>query len=410
VLNIGLIYKALNKNKINILSCSRYHRLKSIALLGSTGSIGTQVLDVARNLKGGVCVKSLSAHSNITLVKEQIKEFRPELVSVWEETSAQELKKWCVKNHLKVNVLHGREGLISVAVYKPVTLVISAVVGAAGLVPLLKAIDAGKNIALANKEALVAAGDIVMKRALQKGVDVLPVDSEHSAIFQCLGKCSRNSINKLILTASGGPFYRSKKEPASITVAEALAHPTWIMGKKITIDSATLMNKGLEAIEAHHLFGVPMDKIEIVIHPQSIVHSLVEFLDGSILAQLSNPDMRLPIQYALTYPERAKSPVKQLDLSKRPLEFFKPEFKKFPCLQLALKAAGIGGTMPAAMNAANETAVNAFLTEKIGFADIPKVISKVMASHKVKSNPVLKDILAADSEARELAEKIIHSV
>jgi 1-deoxy-D-xylulose-5-phosphate reductoisomerase len=326
---------------------------------------------------------------------------------VWEETAALELKKWCVENHLKVQVLHGHEGLISAAVYKPVTLVISAVVGAAGLVPLLKAIDAGKNIALANKEALVAAGDIVMKRALQKGVDVIPVDSEHSAIFQCLGKCSRNSISKLILTASGGPFYRSNKKPASITVAEALAHPTWVMGKKITIDSATLMNKGLEAIEAHHLFGVPMDKIEIVIHPQSIVHSLVEFVDGSVLAQLSNPDMRLPIQYALTYPERVKSPVKQLDLSKRALEFFKPEFKKFPCLQLALRAASTGGTMPAAMNAANETAVNAFLAEKIGFAEIPKVISKVMASHKVKRSPALKDILAADSEARELAEKII---
>jgi 1-deoxy-D-xylulose-5-phosphate reductoisomerase len=359
-------------------------------------------------MKGAVRVKSLSAHSNISLVKRQIKEFRPELVSVWEENSALELKKWCAKNRLKVNIHHGRQGLISAAVYKPVTLVVSAVVGSAGLEPLIRSIKAGKNVALANKEALVAAGDIVMELALRTGVDIIPVDSEHSAIFQCLGKSSKKSVNKLILTASGGPFYRLKKKMSSVTVAEALAHPTWKMGQKITIDSATLINKGLEAIEAHHLFGVPMDKIEIVIHPQSVVHSLVEFLDGSVLAQMSNPDMRLPIQYALTYPDRVKSRVKPLALDKvRALEFFKPDFKRFPCLKLALKAAGAGGTMPAVMNAANEAAVKAFLNKRIGFDAIPAIITKVMAGHKIKRTPLLKDILNADNEAREKAETII---
>lgn len=382
--------------------------MKNIALLGSTGSIGTQVLDVIRNLRGSVRVKSLSAHSNIELVKRQIAVFRPELVSVWEEASARALKAWAKKNHYKVKLVSGPKGLIAAAVYGPVELVVSSVVGAAGLEPLMKAISAGKNVALANKEALVAAGAIVMAHARRKGVKIIPVDSEHSAIFQCIGNNCAGNINKLILTASGGPFYRSTKQMSSVTVEEALAHPTWIMGKKITVDSATLMNKGLEAIEAHHLFGVPMDKIEIVIHPRSIVHSLVEFKDGSIIAQMSNPDMRLPIQYALTFPERVKSPVKPLELDKMgALEFFKPDFKKFPCLGIALAAAKAGGTMPAVMNAANEAAVKGFLAKRIGFDAIPRVVARVMKGHKIKRSPVLCDIQEADRDARTAAESLI---
>jgi 1-deoxy-D-xylulose-5-phosphate reductoisomerase len=247
-----------------------------------------------------------------------------------------------------------------------------------------------------------------MAHARRKGVKILPVDSEHSAIFQCIGNNCAGNINKLILTASGGPFYRCAKKLSSVTVEEALAHPTWIMGKMITVDSATLMNKGLEAIEAHHLFGVPMDKIEIVIHPRSIVHSLVEFKDGSIIAQMSNPDMRLPIQYALTFPERVKSPVKPLELDKiGALEFFKPEFKKFPCLGLALAAAKTGGTMPAVMNAANEAAVKGFLAKRIGFDAIPKVVARVMKGHKIQRNPALSVILEADEAARSAAEGVI---
>jgi len=383
--------------------------MKNIAVLGSTGSIGEQVLDVVRNIKCGVRVKSLSAHSNISKVKAQISEFRPALVSIWEANAARELNRWCKSKGYGTRVYSGADGLKKAAVEGSVGLVVSAVVGAAGLEPLLAAIEAGKDVALANKEALVAAGGIVMDRARRKGVNILPVDSEHSAIFQCIG--GSKNIRKIILTASGGPFYRSKRKMSGVTVADALAHPTWKMGKKITVDSATLMNKGLEAIEAHHLFSVGMDKIEIVIHPQSIVHSLVEFEDGSVLAQMSNPDMRLPIQYALTYPERCGSLVARLDLAKAgKLEFFKPDFNKFPCLGIALGAAKTGGTMPAVMNAANEAAVMAFLDERINFDVIPRVIAKVMSEHRVKRAPGLKDILEADQKARTRAEEIIQKI
>ncbi len=384
-------------------------KMKNIAVLGSTGSIGRQVMDVARNLSSFVKISSISAYSNIELIKAQIKEFSPGLVSVWHEKDALELKSWCRRNNRKTKVLSGADGLKAAAVYGPVNLVIAAVVGSAGLEPLISAINAGKDIALANKEALVAAGDIVMKKARQKGVKILPVDSEHSAIFQCIG--GSKNVSRLILTASGGPFYRSNKAHSKITVEDALAHPTWVMGKKITVDSATLMNKGLEAIEAHHLFGIALDKIDIVIHPQSIVHSLVEFTDGSVLAQMSNPDMRLPIQYAITYPERMKSEVKKLDLpGAEKLEFFKPDFKKFPCLGIALGAAKAGGTMPAVMNAANESAVKAFLEKKIGFDQIPVVIKKVMSAHKVKHGASLAEIIKADSQARVKAEEIIQAI
>ena len=383
--------------------------MRDIAVLGSTGSIGEQVLDVARNLKRLVRVRSISAHSNISSVKSQIKEFKPDVVSVWRESDAADLRTWCAKNGIKSRVFSGTAGLKAAAVHGPVRLVVSAVVGSAGLEPLMAAINAGKDIALANKEALVAAGAIVMKRVRQKGVKIIPVDSEHSAIFQCIG--GSKGVKRIILTASGGPFYRKKMKMSEVTVDDALAHPTWIMGRKITVDSATLMNKGLEAIEAHHLFGIALENIDIVIHPQSIVHSMVEYVDGSVLAQLSNPDMRLPIQYAITYPERRPSKVRGLDLvSARKLEFRRPDFKRFPCLRIALGAAKKGGTMPAVMNAANEAAVTAFLDEKIGFDRIPRIIRKVMSGHRVKRDPDLKDILNADKEARIRAEEVIQGI
>jgi 1-deoxy-D-xylulose-5-phosphate reductoisomerase len=286
--------------------------------------------------------------------------------------------------------------------------VVSAVVGAIGLKPLVAAIRSRRTVALANKEALVVAGDLVMKEARRHGATILPVDSEHSAIFQCLKDESHDEVNKILLTASGGPFYRSKKSSAAITVTDALAHPTWMMGKKITIDSATLMNKGLEAIEAHHLFNVPLDRIEIVIHPQSIIHSMVEYVDGSVIAQMSLPDMRLPIQYAITYPARKPAPVQRLDLLQGvTLQFDRPDFKRFPCLGLALEAGLTGGTMPVVMNAANETAVNLFLNEKISFNDIPRIIERVMHSYSAKKNPDLDEIIAVDTEARLKAEEIV---
>ena len=283
--------------------------------------------------------------------------------------------------------------------------------GAIGLEPLLAAIDSGNNVAIANKEALVMAGPLIMKRAKEKGISVLPVDSEHSAIFQCIGKENKKSIKRILLTASGGPFYKSNKNFADITVKDALAHPTWKMGKKITIDSATLMNKGLEAIEASVLFDIPIDKIDILIHPQSVVHSMVEFNDGCVMAQLSNPDMTLPIQYALSYPNRTNCYIKRLDLSEvSKLEFFKPDFKKFKCLQIAYKCAQIGGTMTAVMSAANEIAVKYFLDGKIKFNMIPNIVETVIKKHKViKSNNISKYI-EADLWARQKAHEVIKNL
>lgn len=385
--------------------------MKKLILLGSTGSIGTQSLDVVRRSRGAVRVVAMSAHSNIELFKEQVAEFRPSLISIWGEESAAELKAWCAKKRFKTDVLFGLSGLIETASFKPADLVLSSVVGSVGLEPLLAAIRAGTDIALANKEALVVAGELIMSAAKKRGVNILPVDSEHSAIFQCLKNEPSRAVRRILLTASGGPFYRCGRELAKITVEHALAHPTWKMGKKITIDSATLMNKGLEAIEAHHLFGVPMENIEIVIHPQSIVHSLVEFVDGSVIAQLSNPDMRLPIQYALTWPERRPSPLKPLDLASiGSLEFGKPDFGRFPCLALALAAGKKGGTLPVAMNAANEVAVNAFLNHKIIFTDIPAVVAAVIKKHRSRQRPGIAEIVDVDSASRRAAGSFIEAL
>jgi 1-deoxy-D-xylulose-5-phosphate reductoisomerase len=382
---------------------------KNISILGSTGSIGTQTLDLIAKSGNKMQVYGLSANNNIELLKKQIKLFKAKAVSV--SSGGAELKLWCKNNKLKTAVYEGTQGLNKVATLSGVDTVVSSVVGSVGLAPVIEAIKAKKNIAIANKEALVMAGQIILKLVKRHKVTLLPVDSEHSAVFQCIGGENPEHINKIILTASGGPFYGYNKNFGNITVKQALAHPTWKMGKKITVDSATLMNKGLEAIEASVLFNVPIDKVDIVIHPQSIVHSMVEYIDGSVIAQMSVPDMRLPIQYALTYPERQKSLVKPLNLAKTGgLSFFKPDFKKFPALSLAYKAARIGGTMPAVLNAANEAAVSAFLKNKIKFTDIALIVGKVMKLHTVNKSLTLNSIKEADFWARHSALRIIEGL
>lgn len=372
----------------------------NIAILGSTGSIGQNALRVIRHLPGSHRVKGLSALKNITLLKKQIAEHHPKIVCVGEKSASEELKKSLHKKGT-IDVVCGTDGLAAVAAHPSVDMVLVSLVGSVGILPLLAAIRAGKKIALANKESLVIAGDLVMREAKKHGVDILPVDSEHSAIFQCIQSSGHAHIKKIILTASGGPFYRRKTSFHTIRVQDALSHPNWRMGKKISIDSATLMNKGLEAIEAHHLFGIPMDRIQILIHPQSIVHSLVEFVDGSVLAQLSNPDMRMPIQYALTFPERFPGAVKRLKLEDiRKLEFSLPDYKRFPCLGLALQAGTTGGTMPVVLNASNEVAVEAFLKGKISFTRIASVVCTMMAAHKTQARPDIGTILSIDRWAR----------
>jgi 1-deoxy-D-xylulose-5-phosphate reductoisomerase len=381
--------------------------MKKIAILGSTGSIGVNALDVVRRLNrsgGHFRVVSLSAHSNWALLQKQIAEFRPTTAVVGDGESAKKLIRWARGRNLKLKVRVGVDGLVDAASDPALDLVLSAVVGAVGLKPLLAALRAGKNVALANKEALVVAGELVMATARRYGGQIIPVDSEHSAMFQCLGgrPGPAAGIRRLILTASGGAFYRRKGSLSSVGVQEALNHPTWKMGRKITIDCATLTNKGLEAIEAHHLFGVPMDKIHIVIHPQSIVHSLVEFEDGSMLAQLSHPDMRLPIQYALTFPDRQPGPVRPLELEEiQKLEFFTPDFRRFPSLSLALEAGRRGGVWPAVFNGANEVAVKAFLDGRLPFTGIPTLCRRVMGRFKAsKGTAGLAAIVEADGWAR----------
>jgi 1-deoxy-D-xylulose-5-phosphate reductoisomerase len=386
-------------------------KIQYLSLLGSTGSIGCQTLDVADKLKDHISIRALAAHSNVELLKKQIIRFRPELACIYDTSLAAGLHRWARSRKLRTNILSGPDGLDEVAGCSQSDIVLSSVVGSIGLIPLITAIKAGKTIALANKEALVIAGGLINSLKKRSGSQIIPVDSEHSAIFQCLKNEEPKYISKLILTASGGPFYRYGRRHADITVKRALAHPTWKMGPKITVDSATLMNKGLEAIEASYLFNVTLDKIEILIHPQSIIHSMVEFEDSSVIAQLSEPDMRLPIQYALTYPKRMRSQVRKLDLAAiGALTFDKPDFKKFPCLDLAIGAGKAGGTAPAAMNAANETAVKAFLNKRIKFVDIPKVVSKVLDKHSNMSSPALVDILSADSSSRILAEQVIENI
>jgi 1-deoxy-D-xylulose-5-phosphate reductoisomerase len=371
-------------------------------------------LDVVRRLNRTARqyrVVSLSAHTNLILLQRQIREFRPSLAVVGDGAAAEILARWARRHKIKLGVKVGVEGLVQAASVPSVDLVLSAVVGAVGLKPLLAALRAGKKVALANKEALVVAGDIVMATARRHGGQLIPVDSEHSAMFQCLsGRTGSGAgIRRLILTASGGAFYRRKGSLSSVGVQEALNHPTWKMGKKITIDCATLTNKGLEAIEAHHLFAVPLEKIHIVIHPQSIVHSLVEFEDGSMLAQLSHPDMRLPIQYALTYPDRRPGPVRSLELEEiQKLEFFTPDFRRFPSLSLALEAGRKGGAWPAVFNGANETAVKSFLGGRLPFTGIPHLCRGVMNRFKPAAGKIgLSAILEADQWARREAETFV---
>ncbi|MEN6373666.1 MAG: 1-deoxy-D-xylulose-5-phosphate reductoisomerase [Smithella sp.] len=382
--------------------------MKKITVLGSTGSIGVSALDVAGENPGYFRIVALAAGKNIKLLHKQIERFRPEIVSVSDVASADELRRRLAPE-IGTKVVAGREGLAEVASWKSADIVLSAISGAAGLLPTLAAIDAGKDIALANKETMVMAGNIVTEKAKEKEINILPVDSEHSAIFQCLQGQIHNDIKKVILTASGGPFFRYKtSELKKVTVSQALQHPRWKMGKKITIDSASMMNKGLEVIEAKWLFDLEMDQIDILIHPQSVVHSMVEFVDGSLLAQMGIPDMRTPIAYALNYPERIKNTLSPLDLVKiKNLEFHQPDLKKFPCIRLAYEAGACGGTMPAVLNAANEMVVDAFLQMKIKFVDLPVIIDKVLNMHAVVKKPALEEILQADEWARVQTKEII---
>jgi len=374
---------------------------KLVSVLGSTGSIGRQSLQIIRHL--GLKVSSLAANSSVKLLEEQARELRPSLVAVFDEKAAADLKVRLSDTGLRV--VSGMGGIIEAAADQSDT-VITAMSGAAGLRPTLAAIELGKRIALANKETLVCAGEIVMAAARKHGAEIVPVDSEHSAIFQCLEGQKDRKFARIILTASGGPFRgKSREELISVKKEDALKHPNWSMGSKITIDSATLMNKGLEFIEAMHLFGASPDNIEVLIHPQSIVHSMVEFEDGAVLAQCGVPDMKIPIQYALTYPERKPSIVPAPDFTKTALTFFEPDLETFPCLKIAMETARIGGTAPAVMNAANEEAVRLFLEDKISFYGIYDAVSKALESIENKQNPALEEILEADRQARELVRK-----
>lgn len=379
--------------------------MKKITILGSTGSIGRNTLDVISRNRNDFRVVGLAAGKNLDLLEEQIKAFSPEIVAVADSSAADSLRK----RTNGVRILSGDDGVQQVASYEHADLVISAIVGSAGLLPTLTAIRAGKTIGLANKEALVIAGEIVIKEAKKYGAKLIPVDSEHSAVFQCIQGQSSSEIKRIILTASGGPFVNSSREELKdIKADDALRHPNWNMGRKISIDSATLMNKGLEVIEACWLFGMPAEKIDVLIHPQSIVHSMVEFSDRSFLAQMSVPDMRGPIAYALSYPDKIKDPIPGLELDKiGTLTFKKPDNESFPCLSYAYDALKAGGTMPSVLNASNEIAVETFLNNEIGFNDIPIVIRKTMEKHSVKQLSSVEDVLQADSWARETAMKFI---
>ncbi len=371
---------------------------KTIAILGSTGSIGTQALDVVRAL--GYSVRALAAHSNVAALEAQIREFKPRVAALTDAASAADLRLRVADTGVKV--LSGMDGLCAAAIQPEADMVLNAVVGMVGLRPTLAAIAAGKDIALSNKETLVAGGKLVMAAAWRQGVHILPVDSEHSAIFQCLQGGDKD-VNRIILTASGGPFFgRTRDELQKITPAQALRHPNWSMGAKITIDCATMMNKGLEMLEASWLFNRPPEKIDIVVHRESIIHSMVEFVDYSVLAQMGLPDMRIPIQLALTYPDRFPSPAQRLSLPQiGTLSFFEPDFDNFPALALSYRAARQGGLYPAAMNGANEQAVALFLQEKIGFLEIPELIKGAMQAQGAVEDFTTEDVYAADQAARE---------
>jgi len=381
---------------------------KNIAIMGSTGSIGKAAVSLFDSALADSRILALTANENAKDLLQQIKKYKPKYAAIMDETKLDFLRK----NAGRTKVFSGTAGMEKIASIKETDAVLISIVGAAAIHPLLAAIRAGKKIALANKEALVIAGYIIngeLKKS--KNACIIPVDSEHSAIMQALQGCKKEYVKKIIITASGGPFKNVKKEHLkNITVSQALKHPTWKMGRKITIDSATLMNKGLEVIEAHHLFGIPYEKIEVVIHPQSIIHSMVEYIDGSVIAQMSNPDMRLPIMYALTFPERAHGVIKPLKLTElKKLEFHPVDVKKFRAFGLALSAGKTGGTMPACMNAANEIAVKYFLKGKISFDCIPYYIEKTMKAHKTVKNAGLGDIITADMAARKYTEDMINA-
>lgn len=377
--------------------------VKTVSILGSTGSIGTQTLEVLRNLKKQnieVKVVALAAGRNVELIEAQAREFMPGLVSVESPDAAKILKEKLAP--LGIEVTYGDQGLIDVAT-SDCEILVTAIVGMKGLIPTLAAIEKGTNIALANKETMVVAGEIVTAAAKAKKVNILPVDSEHSAILQCLTGYNRGEVQHLILTASGGPFRTWEKDRIKeVSIKDVLAHPTWKMGGKITVDCAGMMNKGLEIIEARWLFDMPYEKIKVLVHPQSIVHSMVQYIDGAVIAQMGVPDMKVPIQWALTYPERVNSDFGRHDFTQMALTFEEPDEVKFPCLRLAKEAAITGGTMTAVMNGANEIAVEKFLKGEIKFMDIPYIVEKAMNAHTVKYNPTVEDVIEADRMARRI--------
>ena len=380
--------------------------MKNISLLGSTGSIGKQTLEVAAANPDKMKIRVLAAHTSDAVLEEQIRAVEPDFAVLTDKEAAARLK---ARYHGKTEILAGEEGLLAAATYSEVDTVLASMVGYAGLRPTMAAINCGKNIALANKETLVAAGSLVMEAVAKNNVSLTPVDSEHSAIFQALQGGKEDEVKRLLITASGGPFRGKKRsELESVTLAQCLNHPNWSMGKKITVDSSTLANKGLEVIEAHWLFNMPYEKIDVVVHPQSIIHSLVEFCDGSVIAQLGEPDMRLPIQYALSYPCRYHKAFDQLDLIKAgTLTFEAPDMEAFPSLRIAIDCGKAGGTLPCVFNAANEEAVYAFLDNKIKYLDIPYITEKVASLHKNIAAPCIEDIERADAEARAAAHNII---
>lgn len=377
--------------------------MKTIAVLGSTGSIGTQTLEVAR-ANGDLKIAALAAGRNVMLLEKQIREFSPRVVAVWEEEAAKELKT--AVSDLDVKIVTGMDGLIEISTLPEVEVLVTAIVGMIGIRPTVEAIKAGKDIALANKETLVTAGHIIMPLAKEHNVRILPVDSEHSAIFQSLNGEHHEQIDKLLITASGGPFRGKKRaDLEKVKVEDALKHPNWAMGQKITIDSATLVNKGLEVMEAKWLFHVDLDQIEVVVQPQSVIHSMVQFVDGAVMAQLGTPDMKLPIQYALYYPDRRYLTGERLDFAKLgQITFEKPDMETFQGLPLALQASRTGGSMPTVFNAANERAVSKFLHREIGFTDIYQIIIESMEHHKVQQQPTVEDILDTEKATYEFIE------
>ncbi len=381
--------------------------MKNVAILGSTGSIGINALKVIEAFPEHFKVIGLSSFSNISLLEKQIRKFNPSYAAVVNHKKSKELDRILSKKNLKI--LSGAEGLNIIASHSKVDIIIVAISGAAAVYPLLAGIEAKKHICLANKESIVMAGSIIMKKVKKQGAFFIPVDSEHSAIFQCINSSSISEVSQLFLTGSGGSLHKTPKAHFSkLKVDQVLRHPKWKMGKKITVDSATLMNKGLEIIEAHHLFDIPIDRIKLLIHPEAVIHSMCEFLDGSVIAQLGITDMKLPIQFALTYPERRKTPFQRLDFSKiNNFSFAQPDIVKYPCFSLAMAAAKIGGTSTAVLNAADEVAVGAFLNGKIGFLKIPAIIEKVLVSHKYIELPTLDQIFESDKWAREEAARLI---